>query len=76
MYIDIKLFNKFDEKVFCQFVDIVFLFFVFLKEGIRFMFQVFEFVGEYGVSINVLKNVVKSLFGFFKSVLKSNLILV
>jgi len=37
------------------------------------MSQVSEFAGEHGVSTNALKNVVKSLLGFFKSALKSNL---
>ena len=73
MYTDIKSLNKFDEKAFCQLVDIVFSFLVSPKEGTRFMSQVSEFAGEHGVSANVLKNVVKSLLGFFKSALKSNL---
>ena len=73
MYTDIKSLNKFDEKAFCQLVDIVFSFLVSPKEGTRFMSQVSEFAGEHGVSTNALKNVVKSLLGFFKSALKSNL---
>lgn len=73
MYTDIKSLNKFDEKAFCQLVDIVFSFLVSPKEGARFMSQVSEFAGEHGVSTNALKNVVKSLLGFFKSALKSNL---
>ena len=73
MYTDIKSLNKFDEKVFCQLVDIVFSFLVSPKEGARFMSQVSEFAGEHGVSTNALKNVVKSLLGFFKSALKGNL---
>ena len=73
MYTDIKSLNKFDEKAFCQLVDIVFSFLVSPKEGTRLMSQVSEFAGEHGVSTNALKNVVKSLLGFFKSALKSNL---
>lgn len=73
MYTDIKSLNKFDENSFCQLVDVVFSFLVSPKEGTRFMSQVSEFAGEHGVSTNALKNVVKSLLGFFKSALKSNL---
>lgn len=73
MYTDIKSLNKFEEKAFCQLVDVVFSFLVSPKEGTRFMSQVAEFAGEHGVSTNALKNVVKSLLNFFKSALKSNL---
>lgn len=73
MYTDIKSLNKFEEKPFCQLVDIVFSFLVSPKEGTRFMSQVAEFAGEHGVGTNALKNVVKSLLSFFKSALKSNL---
>lgn len=73
MYTDIKSLNKFDEKAFCQLVDIVFSFLVSPKEGTRFMSQVSDFASEHGLSANALKNVVKSLLSFFKSALKSNL---
>ena len=66
MYTDIKSLNKFDEKAFCQLVDIVFSFLVSPKEGARFMSQVSEFAGEHGVSTNALKNVVKSLLGLLQ----------
>ena len=73
MYADIKSLNKFEEKAFCQLLDIVFSFLVSPKEGTRFMSQIADFAAEHGVSSNALKNVVKSLLNFFKSALKSNL---
>ena len=73
MYTDIKSLNKFEEKAFCQLVDIVFSFLVSPKEGARFMSQISDFAAEQGLSPNALKNVVKSLLSFFKSALKSNL---
>lgn len=73
MYADIKSLNKFEEKAFCQLLDIVFSFLVSPKEGTRFMSQVAEFTSEHGISSNPLKNVVKSLLSFFKSALKCNL---
>lgn len=73
MYTDIKSLNKFEEKAFCQLVDIVFSFLVSPKEGTRFMSQISDFAAEHGLSPNALKNVVKSLLSFFKSALKSNL---
>ena len=73
MYTDIKSLNKFEEKPFCQLVDIVFSFLVSPKEGARFMSQISDFAAEHGLSPNALKNVVKSLLSFFKSALKSNL---
>lgn len=76
MIVDIKLFNRFEENIFCQFVDIVFLFLVLFRESLRFLFQVFDFVVDYGLSFSVFKNVVKSFFSFLKNVMKGNLILV
>ena len=73
MYADIKSLNKFEEKAFCQLLDIVFSFLVSPKEGTRFMSQVAEFASEHGISSNPLKNVVKGLLSFFKSALKCNL---
>lgn len=73
MYTDIKSLNKFEEKPFCQLLDIVFSFLVSPKESSRFMSQVAEFAEEYGLGTNALKSVVKSLLSFFKSALKSNL---
>ena len=73
MYTDIKSLNKFEEKPFCQLLDIVFSFLVSPKEGSRFMSQIAEFAEEHGLGTNALKNVVKSLLSFFKSALKNNL---
>ena len=73
MYTDIKSLNKFEEEAFQRLVEIVFTFLVSPKEGARFMSQIEDFAEEKGVSASALKNVIKSLLGFFKSAIKSNL---